>query len=321
VSGPGLDRRQRLLASILRACARTNLRGRTRLTMWLGRQLEFLQSVPIEVGDWPPIYMDLRSVGAHSWFIGTPFESSPLEVSEQAVMRRLVRPGDVVFDIGANLGVHTVMLARAVGPHGRVVAFEPNAEILPLLERTLQALPNVVLQPCALSDERKESTLFVPPDDTMASLADWTSGERTGGDRRSGAARAHAVRCQERRLDELIESEGIPAPDFVKCDVEGAELLVFKGGRVTLDRPDAPIILFETNAATTGGFHLERSAAAEFLARLPQPGYRFLEVHGGGALRPTDASRGKVPNMLAVPRAKSGLCPELDATGPSPGTA
>jgi FkbM family methyltransferase len=316
MSGSAPDLKLRLLGGILRAYARTKLRGQTRLTLLLARNLKCLQGVAINVADWPPIYMDMRSLSAHSWFLGTPFDRSPLEVSEQAVMRRFVRPGDVVFDIGANMGLHTMMLAQLVGPQGRVVAFEPNSELLPMLERTLEALPNVTLYSCALSDESRDSVLFVPEDHSMASLADWTSGGTTGSRRATGSARTHTLRCQERRMDELLSADGILSPDFIKCDVEGAELLTFKGGRNTLDRPDAPIILFEANTNTAGGFDLNRSDAADFLGGLPQAGYRFLEVGEGGALRPVRPSEFKAANILAVPQAKSDLCPELKETGP-----
>ena len=74
-------------------------------------------------------------------------------------MRRFVRAGDVVFDIGANLGLHTVLLA---GLRGRAFAFEPNPELLPTLEMTVQELGNTTLCACALSDEDSDCTLFVP---------------------------------------------------------------------------------------------------------------------------------------------------------------
>src|SRR6185503_6750143 len=276
----GRGPRTPLLASLLRAFARTDLRGGTRLTLLLARHLKSLQRVPIQVADWPPIYMDVRSLGAH-----------------------------------------TVLLARLVGPRGRVVAFEPNTELLPLLERTLAAQPNVTLHACALSQESRESVLFVPADHTMASLADWTSSDPAGRGRAGGGSRAHTVPCRERRMDEILGVDGIPVPGFIKCDVEGGERLAFEGCRNTLDRPDAPFVLFEAWAHTAGGFSLKRSESAEFLAGLPQAGYRFLEILDDGALRPAEPSALSVPNVLAVPRAKHSLCPELDATAPCPGTA
>src|ERR1700741_1602323 len=92
-----------LPARTLRAYYRTNFRGRTRLTFILARRLKSLQEVPIQIADWPPIYVDLRLMNSHYWFLGTPFAHSPIEIDEQVVMRRFVSEGDVVFDIGANL--------------------------------------------------------------------------------------------------------------------------------------------------------------------------------------------------------------------------
>src|SRR5438477_3528834 len=103
-----------LLARIRRVYNRSRLRGQTRVTRLLARHLESLQAVPIRIADWPPIYMDLRSSNAHFWLAGTPFKSSPREVDEQTVMRRFVRSGEVAFDVGANVGLHTLLLAELV---------------------------------------------------------------------------------------------------------------------------------------------------------------------------------------------------------------
>lgn len=305
-----------LARRLLRAYRLTHLRGQTLLTLLLARRVKSLQAVSIKIADWPPIYMDMRFFNAHSWFLDTPFESSPHEVNEQCVMRRFVRLGDVVFDIGANLGVHTMLLAQLVGTEGLVVAFEPNVELLPMLERTLHGLSNTKLYPLALSDQNMGSTLFVPDDHSMGSLADWTDDRPAGRlSRLFGFGRTHSLSCQQRKMDDLITEEHIPPPDFIKCDVEGAELMVFKGGHDTLNRPDGPIILFEAGVDTARAFDLNLTAAANFLASLSEPGYQFLEVRERGALRPVrPANFNQYQNVVAVPRAKSPLCPELTAT-------
>jgi FkbM family methyltransferase len=306
----------RVLAATLRALRRANLRGQTLLTLLLARRLKALQSVAISIGDWPPIYMDMRAVNAHSWLLGTPFESSPLERDEQAVMRRSIRSGDVAFDIGANFGLHTVLLSRLVGPGGRVVAFEANPELIPMLERTIEGLGNVTLYSCALSDRSSDSVLFVPDDHSMGSLVDWTTKEPvTWGQRLFRLGRPHTVSCRQRPLDEIVGVDALPPPAFVKCDVEGAELMVFKGGQRTLDRPDAPVILFEAIAASARSFAADVSDAAAHLARLPQPQYRFLAVSEGGALREVQPGALEQHNIVAVPRSRRGLFPELAPDG------
>lgn len=291
------------IASFLRACNRTPLRGRTRLTLLLARWLKQLQAVPIEI-DGTTVFMDLRMLPSHFWLIGTPFGTSPYEVAEQEIMRTLVMPGDIAFDIGANLGLHTVLLAHLVGAHGRVFAFEPNPEMLSNLALTLLAFPNTTLCPYALSDENREATLFVPADHSMASLSDWTSDDNLAGFRsRLGLGAPHRFTVPQRMLDEMVNDDTLPAPDFIKCDAEGAELMIFRGGRGVLDQSGAPTILFEAGPDTARGFGVTVTDAAAFLAALPGPGYQFFEVNQECALarlRPSDFQE-RNQNVLAVP--------------------
>lgn len=222
------------LAKVLRAYQRTDLRGKTRLTFLLARKLKSLQAVPVIIADRAPLYVDLRRGSAHDLLKGSPWKRAPYEAHEQDVMSRVVMPGDVAFDIGANIGLHTVLLSQLVGGHGKVCAFEPNAEMLPTLRRTVEGLGNATLFAYALADKTAESDLFVPEDASMASLADWTDGRLPD--------KARKLTCEQRRLDDLIVSGVVPQPDFIKCDVEGAELMVFRGAREALNRVDAPIV-------------------------------------------------------------------------------
>ena len=236
-------------------------------------------------------------------------------MDEQLLMRRVVRPGDVALDVGANLGLHTVLLAQLVGPAGHVVAFEPNPELVPALELTVKGLRNTTLQPFALSDRNTDATLFVPDDSSMASLADWTSAGDLGEWReRQRMRQPRTMTCPRRRLDDLVAGGVVAAPDFIKCDVEGAELMVFEGGRRTLDREDAPLILFESREDTAGGFGLKAADAAEFLLGLPRPRYRFAEMRGGG-LEEVSPGCFTRQNILAVPRGREDVWPQRTGQG------
>jgi FkbM family methyltransferase len=293
---------QMLLARALRWYLRTNLRGRTRLTAFATKLLKPLWSVPIRIAGCAPVYVDLRFPHAQHLLRGEPWARAPWERAEQDAMRRVVSPGMVVLDVGANMGLHTVLLASLVGPTGRVFVFEPNAALLPPLRRTVQGLGNASLYPYALSDEAGPGALFVPEDNMKASLANWTD-EATDG-------KAQAGICERRRLDDLVRAGTVAQPDFIKCDVEGAELLVFRGARAVLDRPDAPIVLFEVNAHTAKGFGFATGAAKEFLEGLPAPRYRFFEVQREGPLRRVDVLDPWL-NVLAIPEAKLPRFPEL----------
>jgi len=257
-----------------------------------------LRYVPIQIADWPSIYMDARHANTFDWLTRSPLPECPHERDEQIVIRRVVRAGDVAFDIGANIGFHTALLSHRVGGRGRVVAFEPNPSILPALRKTVAAMPNAMLLSVALSDREGESILFMAEELTeVASLANWTRG---------AYGRISQIVCHLRRLDDLVRSEGVPPPHFVKCDVEGAELRVFRGGAGTFDRVDAPIVLFESNVYTSRGFGVGMWDAKEFLANLPRPAYTFFEVRGGGALSADGAFNSVHSNILAVPKARLG---------------
>jgi hypothetical protein len=137
----------------------------------------------------------------------------------------------------------------------------------------------------------------------MGSLADWTSLEQMAEFRKRyaiGAVRTMTV--QQQRVDTLVGKGILPVPNFIKCDVEGAELKVFRGGKETMDRIDAPVILFEAGPESAGGFGLTMTDAADFLVGLPRPGYQIFEVGGGGTLksvRSVDLER-RNQNVLAV---------------------
>lgn len=317
-----IDSRERLqlplLARILRSYYRTNLRGATRVTLLLAQWVKSLQNVPIQIADGPPIYVDLRMLDSHFWLIGTPFDHSPIERDEQTVMRRFVRPGDTVFDVGANYGVHTALLAELAGSRGHVFAFEPNPELITGLARIVERLGNATLSRYALSDEDTKAVFFVPPDRTMSSLADWTSLERMPSQRQQAAlGKTSTITVQQQRIDDLVSKGELPVPNFIKCDVEGAELKVFRGGKETLDRVEAPVVLFEAGPESAHGFGFGMTDAADFLVGLQRPGYQLFEVQAGGMLRPVSSAELKKQNqnVLAVPHNEHARCPELASHG------
>jgi FkbM family methyltransferase len=205
-----------------------------------------------------------------------------------------VRPGEVAFDIGANFGQHCPLLADLVGPRGRLVAFEPDPVHRAALTRTVTQRGNGSLLPYALGDRSCEESLFVPDDHTMSSLANWTGRETM------------EVRCELTTLDTLVERGVVPLPDFIKCDVEGAELRVFRGARRTLDRTDAPILLYEANAGASAAFGNRLDDSTRFLATLTSARYAFSWVRPGGRLEPLHGFPSDVAllNLVAVPASK-----------------
>jgi FkbM family methyltransferase len=182
------------------------------------------------------------------------------------VAEELVRAGDVVLDIGARWGTYTSLFARIVGPAGLVHAFEPNRQHARALLAVARAGQNVEFHPFALSDKAGIAALHIPlvgdkASDGLASLAPPPGAHKT-------------IQIDRRRLDDL-PFERI---DFIKCDVEGHELAVFRGGQATLRRLRPPIIVEIERR------HAGADVNATF-ACLGDLGYSAYAVHRDG-LRP-----------------------------------
>lgn len=297
---------QDALAPILQECVRcflrSRIRGRGRLVSLLARTARRLQCVPVQIRSCQDVYVDLTYASSQGLFAGSPWETSPAESGERVLMAHIVRKGERVFDIGANVGLHTVWLSQLVGPGGVVFAFEPNPKLLRCLHQTVAGLSNARLFPFALSDATGETAFYLPRDHLLGSLADWTRGRVRG--------RATRLSCEQRTVDELVQRQVLAVPEFIKCDVEGAELKVFRGARETFNRVAAPIILFESNVYTSAGFGISNTDARAFLASLPRPQYKFFSISETGELTDLKATHAHA-NLLAIPGSKMSRIEEL----------
>lgn len=170
------------------------------------------------------------------WITGSATHGCWLGIYEreaQAVFRARIGKGAVVFDIGANVGFFTLLASKIAGPGGAVYSFEPLPRNVDYLRRHVAAnhAANVLVLPVAVSARSGTARLGLASNPSMGRLAD--AGEVE-------------VRCES--LDELVGSGGLPLPDFVKIDVEGAELDVLHGGAALLQR-HRPAMLLSTHGA------------------------------------------------------------------------
>jgi FkbM family methyltransferase len=151
----------------------------------------------------------------------------------QEAVRTLVRPRDVVYDIGANVGFFTVIAARLVGPAGAVIAFEPLPETAGAARRNmdLNGFSHVTVLTNAAGKRGGTGKLELRDESTWARLADASSTGPT-------------VDVEVVAIDDLVEAGVIRPPDFAKIDVEGAELDVIEGMRRTI-AAHRPVILCE----------------------------------------------------------------------------
>jgi FkbM family methyltransferase len=184
-----------------------------------------------------------ESIGFHLYVDGV---YEPREVDW--VLARLA-PGDVFVDVGANIGVFTVMAARRVGPKGRVIAIEPSPSIFRYLDENvrLNGLDNVTLFQAALDEVPAEDVPFYEA--PLESFGAGALSDVHGGE---------PVRVRSASLDSILTDLGISAVTVLKIDVEGFEQRVLKGSRALLCGPHSPAIVFEfydwaeSRAATPG---------------------------------------------------------------------
>jgi len=147
---------------------------------------------------------------------------------------RTVRPGMTIVDGGAHVGLYTVLGARAVGPDGLVLAFEPDRYNLAALRLNVHGATNVRIVEKALTDAPGTATFHETPSTIGSSLL-----ERADSSTRVVETTSVDAELGERRAPSLL----------VKLNVEGAEPLVIAGMRETLDRVRSISMLVEVNPA------------------------------------------------------------------------
>ncbi|RMH27414.1 MAG: FkbM family methyltransferase [Planctomycetota bacterium] len=157
------------------------------------------------------------------------------ERQELGYVRSLDLAGRTVIDIGAHRGIYSFWLRLAVGPNGRVVSFEPQPEMLAELRQMVGSFRfrNLDVVPAGLSDAPGTATLYRDGDHTGGASLD---------SRHSDAAAAFEIPVTT--LDEYAREHRLDRVALIKCDVEGHERAVFRGGRAILT-DHRPRLLFE----------------------------------------------------------------------------
>jgi len=171
------------------------------------------------------------------------------EIGERRFLCRYLRPGMTVLDIGAHVGLYTLLAARKVAPTGRVIAFEPSPcerRFLHLHLR-LNHCRHVRVEPFALADREGTTTLFV----YHGAFLDCPNTMLNSLRRQSWALPCEAISVPVTTLDAYLERHGIGEADFVKIDTEGAELSILAGAKRLLTTSPRPLLMVELNDAVT----------------------------------------------------------------------
>jgi len=206
---------------------------------------------------------------------------------EMQFMRRYLRHGDAVLDVGANIGVYTLLAASRIGLSGQVIAFEPGPKAHPRLVENimLNQLHNITIHACAVGDQNGYVDFLANCDTTNRMQTKVDLGK-------------HTIKVHIARLDDVIKLDCA----FGKMDIEGAEPIALRGAEQLLEKTNPPVWLLELN----GSLRAFNFSEELFSAWLSERGYDLCLY---------DADRSEInftipqpwlvsPNVFAVAREK-----------------
>lgn len=199
------------------------------------------------------------------YFLGE-YEKAVTAIVESTIVERTCKS---FLDVGANFGWYTTLFAKYAGSDGSVHSFEPVPSIFENLNRNYDLMgrpENVRINNLALGDEEKELTinLFTGLSTGHASLSDQDRDD------------AIPFKCQMITLDSYLEANSIDQVDFVKVDIEGAELGFLKGADRLFKQERLPTILMEMALNQTKNFGYLPNDLIEFIRQ--RASYNFYKI-------------------------------------------
>ncbi len=223
------------------------------------------------------VTMTMKNLGIKMLVMKNDYRSTPLEMfnfgkyekEELDLTLKLIKENVVVFDIGANIGWYTINIGLAK-PKIKIFAFEPIPQTFELLKKNIRLnnLENVNPVNLGLSDRNGEFFLYFYPEGTGNSSFKNLSGNSN--------KNVEKIICKVETLDNFVNEQKTKV-DFIKCDVEGAEMLVFKGGVKTIDKYK-PIILTEMLRKWSAKFKYHPN---DIMKLLKEIGYQCFAVKKG----------------------------------------
>lgn len=222
------------------------------------------------------------------WMLAVSFLGHDVDVKRcYETLLRSPTPPRVFFDIGANYGLHSLLVAR----HGvRTIAFEPNPACHDFYRQAC-ALNGISceLESLALDDRSGVADFWFPETLTWLGTLDPTVAQQVQQEHP-----VRQVRVQTTTLDAYVDAHGAK-PDLVKIDTEGNELRVVRGGLRTLESC-RPLVIVESWADPT--------SREELFGMLQQVGYRIIELPlpSGAALERGQFAESRLNNFLAGPQ-------------------
>ena len=181
------------------------------------------------------------------------------------LIERVLKPGDVFLDIGANIGYFS-LLAASRESKCKVIAFEPAGNIYEQLRAniSLNHLTNITTLNAAAGEKSEEKELFLSSADNLGMSSLKQPGNFSG--------KTEMVKVVA--IDDWLKNSGLTKIDLVKIDVEGGELAVLKGMKETLSKLK-PLLIIEINPETLAMFNLKAADLFKYLDEMNFGAFEF----------------------------------------------
>ncbi|PKN94563.1 MAG: hypothetical protein CVU44_05630 [Chloroflexi bacterium HGW-Chloroflexi-6] len=225
-----------------------------------------LSEVEIAAGDLKGYKILLNLKAEKSRWLGT------YEPELADAVREFVRPGMTVYDVGANIGYVSLLLAHAARPNGRIFAFEALPANVKRIHRNIdlnRIAERITLVPLAVADQGGELTFYVHESVGMGKVAGSAG-------RREEHYQAE-ITVKALSLDEFVYEQGNPIPQVVKMDIEGGEVLALPGMRRILHEHH-PLLLLELHGPESEKVAWETLTAAGYSLHAMESGYPRIET-------------------------------------------
>lgn len=181
-----------------------------------------------------------------------------------AWIEREMKPGAVLYDVGANVGAYSLIAGKLADPSGRVIAFEPGyASFKTLCDNIFLNDLQARVLPLSIALSNKEGILTLNFSSLESGAAKHSVSESAG--------TQNALGILSTRLDWAVEHLDLPSPTMLKIDVDGGELGVLEGAHKTLRNPSLTTILIEVD-------HQE-PAADRIIPYIESAGFVLREKH------------------------------------------
>jgi len=226
---------------------------------------EGLSQITVAAGDLKGYQVMLNLKTEKSRWLGT------YEPDLQAAMREFLQPGMIVYDVGANIGYITLLMAHHVGAQGQVFAFEALPENVERTQKNigLNNLTNVTVVSAAVIDRTEPVTFYVHASVGM--------GKATGSAGRRKEQYKEEIEVPGISLDEFVFQQGNPAPAAVKMDIEGGEVLALPGMKRILQEFH-PVMLLELHGPESEKIAWEILRMNGYTLRGMETGYPIIST-------------------------------------------